>query len=346
MYIAIGAIFGCVIGVVCMFVLLQTTALPAALDLPIPTPTPKPLPLLAYTIPALQEFDFAPSQLQAGESLEETPNYLGYAFTYQTTGSQMSGRITLPTERAAQPEVVVMLRGYVPAEGYVSGAGTNPAARVFAKNGMITVAPDFLGYGDSDAEPANEWQARFQKPVQVVELIDSLLKYGVPLPDGTTIPVTRSQLRLWAHSNGGQIALTALELLQDPIPTTLWAPASAPFPYSILYFGDETDDEGQQQRKWISLFEKDYDARQFSFTDYLNLLPAGLKLQIHQGLQDDAIHYTWNDELVDKLAVENEVRQASDASELDVTYYRYPGTDHNMRPSWDTVVARDLDFLK
>ena len=31
--------------------------------------------------------------------------------------------------------------------------------------------------------------------------------------------------------------------------------------------------------------------------------------------------------------------------EKDVKYYVYPNADHNLRPNWDTVVSRDLEFF-
>jgi len=32
-------------------------------------------------------------------------------------------------------------------------------------------------------------------------------------------------------------------------------------------------------------------------------------------------------------------------NEVEVSYFEYPGADHNMRPSWDEVIARDIAFF-
>ena len=57
---------------------------------------------------------------------------------------------------------------------------------------------------------------------------------------------------------------------------------------------------------------------------------------VHQGGADDAIPTEWSDSFVAKMrSLDNEVE-----------YYKYPNADHNMRPDWDTVVARDVDFFK
>ena len=57
------------------------------------------------------------------------------------------------------------------------------------------------------------------------------------------------KIGIWGHSNGGQIALTVLEISQKEYPTVLWAPVSKPFPYSILYYTDEAEDRGKALRK-------------------------------------------------------------------------------------------------
>ena len=44
--------------------------------------------------------------------------------------------------------VIIQFRGYVERSIYQPGAGTKKTAEVFAKNGFISLAPDFLGYGD------------------------------------------------------------------------------------------------------------------------------------------------------------------------------------------------------
>ena len=160
---------------------------------------------------------------------------------------------------------------------------------------------------------------------------------------GKTPAALTTNLGLWAHSNGGQIALSTLEIITDPLPTTLWAPVSVGFPYSVLFFTDEEPDEGQDTRTFIAAFEADYNAFEFSHTQYLQQLPAGLSLQLHHGTSDDAALIAWSDEFVPKINLVNETRSESD--QIALTYYRYPGADHNLRPAWDTVVERDLEFF-
>jgi pimeloyl-ACP methyl ester carboxylesterase len=314
------------------------------------------LALLQYTITNLAKRRYTPSSITIGKVLEETPLVTSFLFSYQSTNRKITGQLNIPSRllkpTADQTEpvpVIIMLRGFVPEEIYATGVGTRSAAAVLAQNGYVTLAPDFLGFGESDPEPADVWEARFIKPINVIELINSLKANPTLRPsllEEQTVLLDTTKLGLWAHSNGGQIALTVLEILGEPLPTTLWAPVTAPFPYSVLFFSDENADEGREARAWVNLFERDYDAREFSLTQHLDRLTG--PIQLHHGLTDEAALKTWSDEFATKVEVENKRRETSAEIELpavDLTYFTYPTADHNLQPSWNSVIARDLTFF-
>lgn len=328
-------------------------------------------PLQQYSIPNLSTTQFLASSISLETLIRREAEYDAYQFSYLSRGKRISGQLNIPKSvLSGQPArgSIVLLRGYVPLENYTTGVGTRNAAAVFAKAGYLTFAPDFLGYGTSDPELENSWEARFIKPVQVIELLRSIEQLqSTPLAISQTmsedfksdsLSVSPGKIGFWAHSNGGAVALTAIEIMNHSVPTTLWAPVTAPFPYSILYFGDELADEGKDQRAWLALFEKEYDVFDFSLTRHLDRLHG--PLQLHQGGNDDAVLRWWSDEFVDKLKAENErrahlertaatesaeVRLKNNLSPISITYFVYPGADHNLQPEWSTVVARDLAFF-
>ena len=90
-------------------------------------------------------------------------------------------------------------------------------ATVFAKNGYLTLAPDFLGYGESDIWPDNTLEDRFLTPVTVLQLIASVknLKRRI-----------RIKSRFGDIVTAAQIALAVLEISGKKYPTSLWAPVS------------------------------------------------------------------------------------------------------------------------
>lgn len=302
-------------------------------------------PLEKYTIENLSKTDIAPGTFSIGKVAKKENDFASYKFSFEFSPDlstkktkKTTGQINLPNKKEKYP-IIVMLRGYVDQELYKTGDGTRNAARFFAKNGFITIAPDFLGYADSDEESGNIFESRFQTYTTVL----SLLKTLEQIPQNSKLLSTPSQLtnqlinystiNLWGHSNGGQIALTILEITKTVYPTTLWAPVSKPFPYSILYYTDESEDRGKLIRRELAKFEDLYDTDLYSITEYFENINA--PIQIHQGLADDSVPIEWSNDLVNIL----------EGFEKDVDYFKYPLTDHNMRPNWDTAVSRDLEFF-
>ena len=335
----------------------------------------KKLPLNQYTINNLSQREFQVSPLILEKIISKEPRYTSYIFSYHTLGKRMTGQANIPNNLSVlnPPSLIILIRGYVPLENYETGVGTKNAAAFLAENGYITLSPDFFGFGGSDGESEDSWEARFVKPINVIELIKSVESgewqvaesLSTLQPNNSTptlrTPLPTIKVGLWAHSNGGQIALTSLEILGEAIPATLWAPVTAPFPYSILFFSDEAQDEGKEMRKYGILFETEYNAFDFSLSKHLNKLNS--PLQIHHGTNDEAALQSWSLEFTDKLAAENERRslspevertsgedeasQISEVKPIDYELFSYPGADHNLQPenNWNQAIQRDLTFL-
>lgn len=284
-------------------------------------------PLERYTIENLSKFNWPVSQITLDEPVATTSAYTTYKFHYLVEGRKVSGLTHIPNhvnENQKAP-VIVQLRGYVDREVYISGEGTRRSAEVYARNGFITIAPDFLGYGDSDLPPNNIFEERFQTYAAALTLLSSIK---------TLRGADAERVGIWGHSNGGQIALTVLEATGGNYPTVLWAPVSKAFPYSILYYTDELSDRGKFLRKELAKFEEDYDVEPYSIPNYLHLINAPILL--HQGTADEVVPKKWSDELAKRL------------KELDkeVTYRVYSGADHNLVSGWDEVVGRDVEFFR
>jgi dipeptidyl aminopeptidase/acylaminoacyl peptidase len=247
---------------------------------------------------------------------------------------KVSGLMNVPKKAGIYP-VIVMFRGFVPDDMYKPGIGTQPSAQVFVSHGFITLAPDFLGYGESASPSADPFENRFQTYTTALTLLASLpnLNSGLKTNYSGTISADLNKIGIWGHSNGGHIALSVLEISGLQYPTVLWAPVSASFPYSILYYTDESDDQGKALRQTLSGFEKIYDTDQFSLTNYFNWIKA--PIEINQGTADQEVPVWWSDNLVDIFKKDN----------ISVKYITYPGADHNLLPSgWSDAVSNSIDF--
>jgi alpha-beta hydrolase superfamily lysophospholipase len=288
-------------------------------------------PLDKYTIENLSNTTVEAGTLEGGMKLSEADKYISYLINFNfkpdfKNNKNISTLMNIPNGQGPFP-IVIMIRGYIDQKTYQSGDGTRNVAKYFAENGFITIAPDFLGYGDSDSEAGNIFEARFQTYTTVLALIKTI-------NENFTFAWDHKNIFIWSHSNGGQIVLTTLEASGVNYPTVLWAPVSKPFPYSVLYYTDESEDKGRLIRSALAKFESLYDVELYSFDNYLNDINA--PLQIEQGTADDAVPLSWSKDLLAKLK----------NLDKDVTLYTYQGADHNLQPAWNTVVEADLKFYK
>ncbi len=309
---------------------------------------PLPKPFEKYSFDILSKSDIKSGKITIGDILEEKDNFTSYVFTFEFYPSPESkeikkttGMINIPKGYSKHP-IILMFRGYVDQKLYITGMGTKNASYFFADKGFITIAPDFLGYAGSDKEADNIFESRFQTYVTSIALLNTLKE----IPENEmlitdSIPLVNkllnsSDLFIWGHSNGGQIALTVLEITGKDISTVLWAPVSKPFPYSILYYTDESEDQGKLIRYELAKFEELYDTNQYSLLNYFDRINPNTKIQIHQGTYDDAVPVDWSNSLYKKLKDLN----------LNVDYFTYPGADHNLQPSWNFAIERSLIFFK
>ena len=326
--------------------------------------------LSKYKFENLSAKTFVGSPITIESVLAQETKFTPYLFSFvNDEGKKVTGQINVPHgpkgsdstrspaiagetapegQRGSDPfkGVILLIRGYIDREIYSTGSGTRNAAAFFARNGFITIAPDFLGYGGSDPESFDILEARFEKPATVLSLLASL-KYPIldqvrsdpmrssPLCGRETAPegqrgsdlVKGCNLFIWSHSNGGQIALSVLEITQAEVPTSLWAPVSIGFPDSILHFVDDLPDGGEYIRKDLEDFQSRYDFAPYSITTYFDRIHA--PIQLHQGGKDPDVPLEWSENLKQTLLDLN----------LDLDYFYYPNSDHNLRPDWNTAIS-------
>lgn len=281
-------------------------------------------PLLKYSFPNLSEREFPGSQIKLEKVLKDDPLFTSYLFSFLTEGKKVTGLANLPKKEDKLP-VVVMLRGYVDEWAYQTGTGTKKPAEFFSQNGFITLAPDFLGYGGSDPEDKDILVNRFERPVTVLNLLASIKS----LPQADT-----KNIFFWGHSNGGQIALSVLEISGKSIPTTLWAPVTRGFPESVLNYSAQLDDKGKIVFEAIQEFEKFYDPKEYSVTEYFDKISG--PIQVHLGTYDEYIKEEWIKEFVEKLK----------SLGKEINCYIYSKNNHQLSRDWEIVVNRDLEFFQ
>jgi len=249
-----------------------------------------------------------------------------WAITFESNGKKISGMMNLPKGyKSKKSPVIIMIRGFAESEGYFIGSGSWKAADELARNGVVTVSLDFLGFGLSDQESKDILEARFEKPESVLDLIESVKNLDFVDPE---------KVGIWAHSNGGQIAISVLEVTGKNYPTVLWAPMTNPFPKSVLETIDEDSDSGRIVKNKIEEFEKNYDSKLYSIDNFYDWIEA--PILIHQGTADEWCKVEWQKDLQNKL------KKIGKDVILDIR----SGNDHNLKQSWDEVIKMDINFFE
>jgi uncharacterized protein len=297
----------------------------------------KEYPLMKYSFAELSKRGGIASEIKIVREMEKTSEHVSYLFKYESEGKTISGLLTVPAKTDGPAPVLLLLRGFVPPEEYVTGMGSRVTAGILAKNGYVSFSPDFLGFGESDPPPAEAFAERFIKPMNVIDLMASIdaLDKQLVFNKKTLATLDTQRFGMWGHSNGGQIGLSVLEILKRPIPTVFWAPVTKEFPYSILYFMDEAEDKGKGLRALTAGFEKDYNVDDFSIGNRIDEISA--KIQLHQGGKDTSVPQKWSDEFYSYFVGKGKKDQ--------IEYFLYPNSDHGMSQDAETAYLRTVTFF-
>jgi dipeptidyl aminopeptidase/acylaminoacyl peptidase len=191
---------------------------PAALPTAIPTstavPTPAPDPLFPYTLEGLRQRAYPGGAVEIWGTIAETADFTQYYIAYPSDDLTITGMMHVPTGAGPFP-VIVLLHGYYERDQYYSGADTWQTAEFLARQGYLTVAPDFRSWGDSDVGLSLFHTGLV---VDVLNLLSSLA--SVPQAD-------TAHIGLWGHSMGGGITTKVLVVDDRVQAAVLYAPNSA-----------------------------------------------------------------------------------------------------------------------
>lgn len=278
-------------------------------------------PFLKYTIENLGKREYR-SQIFMDEIAASNAAFFVQKFHFDSDGKNVTGLAHIPDNCVKCP-VILQFRGYADPQVYYPGYGTEHTAQEFAKAGFVSLAPDFLSFGGSASASADVFEARFETYTTALNLIAAASSW-----DGSN-----GKIAIWGHSNGGQIALTVAEIDRKNYPTAVWAPVTAGFPYSILFYMNDNQEGDKNLRKKLADFESVYDANLFSLIDYSDRISA--PIEIDQGTADDSVPVKWSDDFTKLLKKNNK----------DITYRVYPGADHNLAGAWSQAVKNDIDFF-
>ena len=312
---------------------------------PTPTADPADHALYPYTIAGMRERDFPGGEIRIASLQEENEYFRRYYMVYPSDGLTITGAMNVPRGQGHFP-VLILLHGYFEREQYWTGADTWQMADFFARNGYLTIAPDYRSWGGSDSGPSFFHMGLV---ADVLNLISSLPS----LPQADT-----ERVFLLGHSMGGGIATKVLVIDERVSAAVLYAPNSADDVDLIGRWGpgclpNQSQKEGDEcnpgevipadlpQDLVETYLEAAGDGRFLQFVAPINYLEAvNVPVQIHIGESDgEKLTQTppqWSRKLYEALL----------AARKEVEFFSYPGEGHYFEPpAWEEMVNRALAFL-
>jgi pimeloyl-ACP methyl ester carboxylesterase len=318
---------------------------PTAAPAPTQTPDITAHPLYPYTIAGLREREFPGGEIRIANLQEENEDFRRYYMVYPSDGLTITGAMNVPRGQGPFP-VLILLHGYFQRDQYWTGADTWQIADFFARNGYLTIAPDYRSWGGSDSGPSFFHTGLV---ADVLNLISSLPS----LPQADT-----ERIALFGHSMGGGIATKVLLVDDRPAAAVLYSPNSADDADLIARWGPgclpgQSQEEGDKCNPGevippdlppelvAAYLEAAGDAQMLQqIAPIYHLEDLDVPVQVYSGEADgELLVHTppqWAQKLADTLQ----------ASGKEVQFFSYPGQGHYFEPpAWGEMINQALAFF-
>lgn len=265
-------------------------------------------------IESLRRRDYEPSLIAIESTIADSGAYTGYIFSYFSDGLKVYGRMNVPDDDGPFP-VVILNHGYFNQSSFSSGDGTQTIADMLARNGYLTLASDYRGFGKSENDSQGSQGHNPNHAIDILNLIASVSSLD---------KADSSRIGMWGHSMGGEVSIRTAEVTDKVKAVVLWAPTSTNQSENAAFYG--------RGRQTTPLPNQDEGTTPTE--DSLRYITAPISL--HQGLADTEVDPLWSKELNSALGKENKT----------VEYFEYPGQDHNFRNlGWDVISKRTINFF-
>jgi dipeptidyl aminopeptidase/acylaminoacyl peptidase len=213
-----------------------------------------------------------------------------------------------------------MCHGYIHPDKYATGNDTWREADYLARQGYITIAPDYRGYAASDNGTSFLHVGYAEDILNLIASLKSVEKADT------------GRIGLWGHSMGGGVALKTAVVSKKVDGVVVFGSVSAD--ESVNYTNGMGNGPGAVG---VARFGTPQSNRlgykRISSINYLDRIPA---LSIHHGTGDTIVPFEWSEDLY----------QAAQESGVTAELYPYPDAEHTFTgPDWDLAMKRTLDFF-
>lgn len=296
----------------------------------VPTRTPITNISTPFTIESLRKREYKKSVITVESKAYENNVFTAHVISYDSEGSKLYALLSVPKELKSNSPFLILNHGYIEPKNYSTIYSYKHTFDYFANKGFIVLKPDYRANGNSQGDKTDALN-RLSYPIDVLNLIASL-----PSLSPAIIESGKRDIFMWSHSMGGDISLKVLEVVGSKIKAaSFWAPVSAPYPESMLYFLKTRDAANYEKtRELVYKF--------FSADDFIKLSPSKntqfikSKIIVHHGTADESVPYQWSVDLNKELST----------SKIPHVFYTYQNEDHNFsRGANETLLKRDVEFF-
>ncbi len=279
-----------------------------------------------YFIDTLLQEGGRGKNFEVGKELESMSAYRKYRVSYSSDGLMVSGIMNVPA--SALPKsgfpVLILNHGLIPPAIYISGRGSKREADYFARNGYVTIHPDYRGHASSSPNPYLQHDFYVGYSRDVMNLIDAL-----KIANPHFIDLDR--LGMWGHSMGGGIAARVMVVRPEIRAYVLFAPISA----------DAEENYYELSADEVLWLRNQYDAGKNGREYYDRISPlnyfdrVSVPVQLHHGMDDKDVPIAFSKTMYEKLR----------GLGKKVEFFIYPGQKHEFIEDWPLAAERSLQFF-
>ena len=288
-------------------------------------------------IETMRQKSYPGSPIKIERTLSAGANYKRYVTSYMSQGLKINALLTVPngTPPKGGWPAIIFNHGYIPPNIYRTTQRYVAYQDAFARNGFVTFKSDYRGHGSSQGDPVSAYWS----PADTADVLNataSVQQYK---------NVNPQRIGMWGHSMGGSVTLRAMVVDPNIKAGVIWGGVVAPYSDILNNWthrpGAEPPPPGARQRRAQILAEygtpktnptlwKAIDPN--SFLGALN----GRPIQLDHSTTDEEVPYAFGKTLEKNLK----------AAGQNVTFYAYPGDNHNISRNLSTALRRSVEFFQ
>lgn len=290
------------------------------------------------SIEYMRQQNYPGSDIVVEQELSPGSNYSRQIVSYKSDGLKIYALMTIPDSRPPENgfPAIVFNHGYVPPEEYRTTEKYIAYQDAFARNGYVTIKPDYRGHGNSDGRPEGGYFSPAYT-IDVLNAVSSIQKF----PD-----VNEEKIGMWGHSMGGHLALRSMVVTDDIKAGVIWGGVTVSYEDMVESWRRKrpwrpSNREVTSGRTGRQDIEEEYgtfeDDKEFwdSITPIRFLPIISGPIQLHHGESDETVPFEFSETLRDEL----------EFAEKEVELFIYEGDNHNISNNLPLALDRSVDFF-